>query len=181
MFNIEESVLLVVDVQGKLASLMYDHERLFANLERMIRAAQLLELPILWTEQAPEKIGETVEPIKNLLFPVLKPIHKKSFSCYRCPEFLEHLKAINRRQIIVVGIETHVCVYQTVCDLRTHGYDVHLIADAVSSRTQDNKELAIARMRDEGATIATAEMTMCELLKTSEHPKFKAIMTNIKR
>ena len=93
-------------------------------------------MPILWSEQAPDKIGETVESIKDLLYPMIKPIHKRSFSCYGCPEYVEHLKTINRRQILVTGIETHVCVYQTVRDLHRHGYEVHLIADAVSSRQQ---------------------------------------------
>jgi nicotinamidase-related amidase len=181
MLQVENTALAVIDVQGKLAGMVHEHEKLLKHIHHFIKASEVFNLPILWTEQAPNKIGETVEPIRDLLFPMIKPIHKHSFSCYDCPEYLEALKKINRRQILVTGIETHVCVYQTVRDLHRHGYQVHLIADAVSSRHELDHRLAIARMRDEGITITTAEMAMCELLKTSDDPKFKDIMAYIKR
>jgi nicotinamidase-related amidase len=181
MLDIENTALAVIDVQGKLTGLVHDHEKVLLRIEHFIRACQSFSLPILWSEQAPDKIGETVESVKNLLYPKIKPIHKRSFSCYGCQEYVEALKFINRRQILVIGIETHVCVYQTVRDLNTHGYQVHLVADAVSSRQQTDRDFAIARMRDEGITITTTEMAMCELLKTADNPKFKEIMAFIKR
>ena len=181
MLEIENTALAVIDVQGKLAGLVHDHENVLVHIQHLIKASESFALPILWSEQAPDKIGETVESVKDLLYPMIKPIHKRSFSCYGCPEYLEHLKFINRRQILVTGIETHVCVYQTVRDLKRHGYEVHLVADAVSSRQQIDRDLAIARMRDEGVTITTTEMAMCELLKTADNPKFKEIMAFIKR
>jgi nicotinamidase-related amidase len=134
----------------------------------------------MWSEQAPDKIGETVGSIKQLMFPMIKPIHKRSFSCYGCPEYVEHLRSLNKRQILVAGIETHVCVYQTARDLHRHGYEVHLIEDAVSSRYVLDSNLAIARLRDEGITITTTEMALCELLKTADSIKFKKIMTYLK-
>lgn len=181
MLDIENTALAVIDVQGKLTGLVHDHEKVLMHIEHLIRAAEAFALPILWSEQAPNKIGETVESIKDLLFPIVKPIHKRTFSCYGCPEYVEQLKKNNKRQIIVTGIETHVCVYQTVRDLHRHGYQVHLVADAVSSRKQSDWDFAIARMRDEGITITTSEMVMCELLKTADNPEFKEIMTYLKR
>jgi len=181
MLDVKNTALAVIDVQGKLVDLVHEHEHVLTHIQHFIRACESFALPILWSEQAPDKIGETVGSVKDLLFPRVKPIHKRSFSCYGCPEYVEHLKKINRRQILVTGIETHVCVYQTVRDLHRHGYEVHVIADAVSSRQQFDRELAIARMRDEGVTITTAEMAMCELLKSADNPNFKKIMAFIKR
>jgi nicotinamidase-related amidase len=181
MLEIENAALAVIDVQGKLTGLVHDHESVLTHIGHFIKACQLFDLPILWSEQAPDKIGGTVQSVKDLLSVKLKPIHKRSFSCYGCPEYLEHLKFINRRQILVTGIETHVCVYQTVRDLHAHGYQVHLVTDAVSSRQQKDHDFAIARMRDEGITITTTEMAMCELLKTADNPKFKEIMAYLKR
>jgi len=181
MLEIENTALAVIDVQGKLVSLVHEHERVLTHIQFFIKASEAFNLPILWTEQAPDKIGATVDSVKDLLSPMVKPIHKRSFSCYGCPEFVDRLKNINKRQIIVVGIETHVCVYQTVCDLHRHGYQMHVIADAVSSRHMSDHHLAIARMRDEGIIITSTEMVICELLKTADHPKFKEVMKYIKR
>jgi nicotinamidase-related amidase len=179
--EIDETILLVVDVQGNLANLMHEHERLFSNIERMIRIAKIMGMPILWTEQAPDKIGVTVEPIAALLRPDLKPIPKRSFSCYPCIEFKKSIDAAGRRNVLITGIETHVCVYQTARDMHRHGYNVHLLEDAVSSRTENNKRIAIERMRGEGITITSAEMAVTELLGGADHPKFRDVMANIKR
>jgi nicotinamidase-related amidase len=181
MLDIENAALAVIDVQGKLSGLVHEHEKVLTHIQHFIRASILFGLPILWSEQAPDKIGETIDSVKDLLYPMIKPIHKRSFSCYGCPEYVESLKKFNRRQILVTGIETHVCVYQTVLDLHRHGYEVHLIADAVSSRQQNDRDFAIARMRDEGITITMSEMALCELLKTADSPKFKEIMAFLKR
>jgi len=181
MLDIENTALEVIDVQGKLASLVHDHEKVLTHIQHLIGACESFSLPILWSEQAPDKIGETVGPVKQLLYPMIKPIHKRSFSCWGSPDYIELLKKLNRRQILVTGIETHVCVYQTARDLHLHGYHVHLIADAVSSRHPLDRDLAIARMRDEGITITTAEMALCELLKTADSVKFKEIMAFLKR
>jgi len=180
MLDAQNTAIAVIDIQGKLAEIVHAHEKLLRHIQFFIKASEIFGLPILWSEQAPDKIGETVGSIKALLDPVAKPIHKRTFSCYHCPEFVEELKNINRHQIIVVGIETHVCVYQTVCDLNRHGYEVHLVADAVSSRHQIDNDLAIARMRDEGVIITSSEMAVCEILKTADNPKFKEIMAYIK-
>jgi len=181
MLEIENTALAVIDIQGKLAEMVHEHKKVLKHIQHLIKAAQAFSLPILWSEQAPDKIGETVGSVKSLLLPLAKPIHKRTFSCYGCPEYVDQLKKINKRQIIVTGIETHVCVYQTVRDLQAHGYQVHLIADAVSSRHEFDHQVSMARMRDEGITIITMEMVICELLKTADHPKFKEVIAHIKR
>lgn len=180
MLEVENTALAVIDVQGKLTGLIHEHQRLLFYLEHFIKASKIFELPILWSEQAPHKIGETIPVIKDLLLPVAKAVHKNIFSCYGCPEYVENLKKINKHQILVTGIETHVCVYQTVADLHRHGYEVHLVANAVSARHQIDHDWAIARMRDEGIIITTVEMAMCELLKSADNPKFKEIMAFLK-
>ena len=181
MLEIENTALAVIDVQGKLAGLIHEHERVLTHIEHLIKMCEAFSIPILWSEQAPDKIGGSVESIKQLLYPVIKPIPKRTFSCYDCPEYVEHLQNINRRQILVTGIETHVCVYQTARDLNRHGYQVHVVADAVSSRHDYDTDMAIARMRDEGITITTTEMAVCELLKTSDSVHFKKIVAYLKR
>ncbi|MBF0503939.1 MAG: isochorismatase family protein [Candidatus Omnitrophica bacterium] len=180
MLNADQTVLTVIDMQGRLAAHVHEHGKILTRIQHIIKASQAFALPILWTEQAPDKIGESVESIRNLLSHNFKPIHKRSFSCYACPEYVCELQKIHRRQVLITGIETHVCIYQTVQDLQSHGYQVHLVADAVSSRQAFDHQLAIARMRDEGIIITTTEMAICELLKSADHPKFKEIISHIK-
>ena len=179
MFNPDHCVLLVIDIQGKLASVMHEKEQLFKNAAIMIEAAHILGIPILWTEQVPAKVGETVSEIVRFL-PNIQPIEKESFSCYPNKRFREALSALNRKQILVTGIETHVCVYQTVADLLDDEYEVQIIGDAVSSRAKENKGIGLTRMQVLGANITSTEMILCELIKTSEHKNFKSILNLIK-
>ena len=129
MFSHEKAVILVIDIQGKLAALMFEKEKVYRNIKAIIKAARILEIPVLWTEQVPGKIGQTVPEIAALLSP-LKPIPKSSFSCCGEKKFLDALAALKRRQMIVTGIETHVCVYQTAADLIERKYEVQVVADA---------------------------------------------------
>jgi len=181
MLKLSDSVLVVVDVQTRLATMMHGHDVLYHNIERLIKASQALKVPILWTEQAPDKIGPTVPIIHDSLYPLIKPIAKRSFSCWGCDEFVRQLALTNRRQVILAGIETHVCIYQTASELKQHGYDVHIAADAVSSRSLTNTDLTLARMRHEGMTVTMGESVICELLRTADHPQFKDVMIHLKR
>jgi len=177
-FDPQNCLLLVIDIQGKLAQLVLDKEQVIANTQRLIRAAQILGLPVLLTEQAPQKIGTTIEEIATVL--KVKPLTKTTFSCALNHEFMKALRSFQRKQIIVCGIEAHVCVYQTVCDLREQQFDVQVVADAVSSRHQQDRELAFKRMTDVKASLTSTEMIICELLQGADHPKFKNIMALIK-
>lgn len=180
MLEAENTVLAIIDVQGKLAGLVQDHERVVTRIRGLIHAAGAFGLPVLWSEQAPDKIGGTLGLLGDLLAPMVHPVAKRSFSCWRSPEYVERLQALNRRQVIITGIETHVCVYQTCRDLHRQGYDVHVIADAVSSRHEFDHTTALARMRQEGITISTAEMAVCEMLGGADHSKFREIMAFLK-
>ena len=179
MFFPEQSLLLVIDVQGKLFELTHHRAQLSHTIPKLIQAAQILEVPIIHTEQAPEKIGKTVEPIASLLSDH-KPVLKRSFSCCRNPEFTEILSLHNRHQIVVIGIETHVCVYQTVSDLVEKGFDVQVVTDAVSSRHEHCVEMGLERMKEAGAKMTCAEMIICEWMKSADHPKFRDVMKLIK-
>ena len=179
MLDIQQCCLAVVDVQGKLAQLMHGREALFKNIQIFVRAAKILEIPILWCQQCPDALGPTVPEIAQLLDDN-EPINKSAFSCCGVEQFNARLKDLARNQILLCGIETHVCIYQTTIDLLGQGFNVNVIADAISSRTQENKQIALNRLAAEGADISCTEMALFELLKTAEHPKFRQIAKLIK-
>lgn len=178
MLTIEHSVLLVIDVQGKLASMMYDLKYLKC-IRAMITAAKMFEAPIIVTEQAPEKIGSTIDSITAMTSGATY-VAKQAFSCCGESEFLNALKRTGRRQVIVTGIESHVCVYQTVRDLIKARYEVYLLADAVSARHEVNCDIGLRRSEREGAILSTMEMTLTELMQSTHHPKFREIMALLK-
>ncbi|MFZ0034751.1 MAG: hydrolase [Sedimentisphaerales bacterium] len=178
MLDIEKCSLVVIDVQGKLAMLMYDRDALFKNIQILIKAAKLLDIPVLWSQQCPAALGPTVPEIAELLADN-EPIDKTNFSCCGDAQFIRKLN-FNRPQILLSGIETHVCIYQTAADLRDKGFTVNVIADAVSSRTLDNKQIAITKMQMAGINIYSTEMVLFELLKTADHPHFKQIAKLVK-
>ncbi len=180
MLTVNNTVLLVIDVQGKLAQLMQQREILFANLECIIQGSKVLELPIIWTEQVPDKLGATIPAIAELMLDVARPISKATFSCCGVAPFNEQLAATGCKQLLVTGIETHICVYQTCVDLLAQGYEVHLVTDAVSSRIAENRQLGIERIKAAGATLTSTEMALFELLKIAEGPRFKEIAKIVK-
>lgn len=179
MMDARNAVMVLIDVQGKLAEVMSERDALFENLKRMILGAQALEVPILVTEQIPHKLGATNSALREL-FHAWDPIAKSSFSCLGEPAFGERLGALGRNQVILTGIETHVCVNQTAMDLLALGREVYVVADAVSSRTAANRQLALERMRAAGASIVGAEMALFELLRDASDPRFKGILQLVK-
>jgi len=179
MLDVKNCCLVIVDVQGKLAELMHEKEILFSNVRILIKAAKILEIPILWCQQCPQSLGPTIPQIAELLAGC-EPIDKAAFSCAADDNFKAALNALTRRRIILAGIETHVCIYQTAADLLAEGYGVDIVADAVSSRTLPNKQIALRRLSAQGANITSTEMTLFQLLKTANHPKFKQIAKLIK-
>lgn len=179
MLDVQNCCLVVVDVQGRLAELMYERNVLFKNIQILIKAAKILSIPILWCQQQPKAIGVTVPQIAKLLTDN-KPINKACFDCCSADEFNNKINALGRKQILLCGIETHVCIYQTATELIASGKEVHLIADAVSSRAKENKQIAIERTITEGAKLSSTEMAIFELLKTAEHPQFKQIIELVK-
>ena len=175
----EDSVLMVIDMQGNLYESMQDKEFLLENVRKLVRGMQVFGIPVIVTEQIPEKLGPTIEPVASLL-PDARRLPKSDFSCCGDEKIMKALKAAERQQVLLCGIETHVCVYQTAIDLLGFGYDVHLVADAVSSRTVLNREIGIEKMRDEGARLASTEMVLFELIRSADDPKFKDIFRIVK-
>jgi nicotinamidase-related amidase len=179
MLSSEKTVLLVVDVQEKLARVMADRESLVVNLQKLIKGVKVLGIPVLLTEQYPQGLGATIPEVITLL-PEIKPLAKMSFSCCDDVNFLEKLKSLKRKQVLVAGIEAHVCVYQTASALLSTGYEVQVVVDCVSSRTPANKKIAIHKMRDMGVSITSTEIALFELLKTAENKNFKDISLVVK-
>jgi len=175
MINLENTMLVVIDVQGNLAQAMYEKELLFKNIRKIVRGAQILEMPIVVTEQVPEKLGPTLPEIAGL-FTGIQPITKSSFSCCGNDDFVKELKTVTRGQILVTGIEAHVCVYQTTIDLINSGYEVNLVADCISSRTLMNKTIGIESMVNKGAILTSTEMALFELMKIAEGDAFSQII-----
>ena len=179
MLDTKKCCLVIVDVQGKLAELMANKETVFANIEILIKIAKALEFGIIWCEQHRRALGPTIPQIADLLTDK-EPIDKFSFSCCGQDEFNNKLKELRPKQIILCGIEAHVCIHQTAADLLDKDYQVHVIADATSSRTPANKEIALRRMEAEGVILSSTEMALFELLRTAKHEKFKELTKLIK-
>jgi nicotinamidase-related amidase len=179
MLRIENCCLILVDLQGKLALLMHEKQTLFANIQVLIKSAKILNIPILWCQQAPQALGATLPQIAELLDDN-EPIDKFCFNCCDNDLFNSKLEKFNKKQVILCGIETHVCIYQTALYLKQAGYEVTVIADAVSSRTESNKTFALNKMQTMEIDISTTEMALFELLKTAEHPNFRQIAKLIK-
>jgi len=179
MLSVEDTLLVIVDIQEKLWQAMHEKEALRENARKMIQAAKILGVPILWTEQNPKGLGPTLPELRELLTHI-EPIHKLSFSCLGEPRFQEELERVDRDQILVAGIESHVCVYQTVLDLLDLGHEVEVLADAVSSRTPENKAIGLAKCEANGAWITSVETAIFELLRVAEGEEFKQMLKVVK-
>ena len=179
MLTTAHSMLLVIDVQGKLADLAYRSDLIQKNIATLIQGMQVLDIPVLATEQYPKGLGPTIESISSLLgdAPVLE---KSSFSCCGELSFEIKMTEMHKTDVIVCGIETHVCVYQTVRDLLALGYNVHLVTDAVSSRSEENWQLGVRKCETLGAKLTSTEMLLFELLRYSGTEQFKAISKLVK-
>jgi len=179
MLSRTAAVLIMIDFQGNLARAMVDKENIFANNVKLIQGFKALNLPIMVTEQIPEKLGPTIQQLSREL-PGLKPIAKETFSCWADASFHDYLESLTRRHVVLTGIECHICVYQTALDLMANGYTVHLVTDAVSSRTPENREVGIQAIKSAGAHLTSTEMVLFELLRTAADPKAKDIFKIVK-
>lgn len=176
----DDALLIIVDIQERLAVAMTEKERVIANTLHLIESAKLLGLPLLITEQYPKGLGPTVSEVRNAV-QTYAPIEKISFSCCGEKFFMEAVQETEKKQIILVGMETHVCVLQTCIDLlQAEEYDVHVVADAVCSRTDANYRTALELMRDAGAVITCTETVLFQLLVKAGTEEFKAISKRIK-
>ncbi|MDD2494804.1 MAG: hydrolase [Tissierellia bacterium] len=176
--NKEDAVLMIVDIQGKLTVAMEYGKDVIKNTNVLVQAAKSFEFPIIITEQYPKGLGSTVEELKNELegYPVFS---KTSFTAIT-EEVKEELKKLGRKQIIITGMETHVCVYQTVRDLLSMGYDVFVAIDAVCSRTHDNFMNGLLLINELGAVVSNTESILFDIIKDSSSPLFKELSKLIK-
>jgi nicotinamidase-related amidase len=171
--------LVVIDIQERLMPMIHEGEQLIQSAVQLIRGIQILRVPIVATVQYSKGLGAMVPPITTALGDVV-PTEKKAFSSCGAPGFLAALSARKITDVILCGIETHVCVCQTALDLIGRGFRVFVVADAVSSRTAQNRALGLDRMRAAGAAIVSVEMLLFELLAESGTPEFKEILTLVK-
>jgi nicotinamidase-related amidase len=179
MLNKHQSMFVLVDVQGRLAEIVHESSRMEQNLVKLIRALKILDVPIVWLEQYPEGLGPTSPALAGHL-KELEPIKKMTFNgCYNA-EFMKKTDVQRRQQVIVGGIEAHVCVCQTSLGLKKAGYEVHVPADAVSSRTPENKHIGLERMKNAGIVLTGVETAVFELLETSESREFKEVIQLLK-
>lgn len=166
--------LVVVDVQEKFAPAIFEWERIIENTVKVIRGFRTLNLPIIATEQYPKGLGRTVPEVAAALGDC-KPIEKTSFDCFGEKKFVDALKATGAKDVILCGIESHVCVLQTALSAQKAGYRVHLLADAVSSRKKLDYKTALKRMIRADILPSTVEMILFSLIKNKEDPAFKEI------
>ncbi len=183
MLEPNNTVLVLIDVQEKLTAVIHERERLVTNLEKLIKGMRAIHIPILWIEQIPEKMGPTIAPLRALLEPDT-PLPKSHFSCSGCTEFNKALAGSGRKQVLIAGIETHVCIYQTAIALIRDGYAVEVVADAVSSRKPLDHQVGLEKIREGGrhsvgsgqGHITTVETALFELMRSADHAAFRKIL-----
>ena len=175
----EDSVLLIVDVQESFRSNINNFSDLTRNITIMAEAAKILKLPVVVTEQYPQGLGNIVAEISACLGEH-KLFEKSCFSCCGSEPFMSYLEGTGRKQIVVTGIEAHVCINQTVHDLMEAGYQVHLVTDAISSRSQKNRETGIEKMLKSGAIPSSVETSLFEMLVEANTETFKAVQRLVK-
>ena len=175
----ENTALLIIDIQERILPVINNHQLVIENTIKLIKGFKVLSLPIYYTEQYPKGLGPTISSITTELGD-LKPFDKMSFSCSGDNNLFQEFKSKNLSQIVVCGIESHVCVQQTVLDLIENNLQVNLAADAVSSRKDIDYKIALDRMRNHGAEVTTTESILFELLNVCGTPQFKEMSKIVK-
>jgi nicotinamidase-related amidase len=175
----EEAAGLVIDIQERLFPFISGNEALTKSAEILVKGMQVLNLPVIVTEQYTKGLGPTIQPLREL-FHAFNPLEKQAFSCCDDDVIMGRLSSLNRKFVIITGIEAHVCVLQTTMDLLEKNYIPVVVEDCVSSRRINDKAMAINRMRRMGAVITTYESVLFELLRYSGTEEFKAISKLVK-
>ncbi|HLN75063.1 MAG: isochorismatase family protein [Methylococcaceae bacterium] len=175
----QNTIGLVVDLQERLVPVMEEHELLTENCAKLIQGLQILGLPLVVTQQYTKGLGDTIPEIKSVIND-FKYIEKKDFSCYEVPEVAERVAASGAVNVILCGIESHVCVLQTAIDLKEAGYIPVVVMDCVSSRSFDNIDLASERFRYEGILMTSLESILFELTRSASATEFKEISKLVK-
>lgn len=174
----EKCALLIIDIQGRIINVMRNKELMIENTLKLIKGMKILDIPIYYTEQYPKGLGETIPELKEELNS--EAVQKMTFSCTGAGELFKELINKNITQVIVCGIESHVCVQQTVLDLIANGFQVDVAADAVTSRRKMDYELALNRIQSNGAEITSTESILFEILDVCGTPEFKEVIKLVK-
>lgn len=177
--NADNCLIIVIDVQEKLVNMLNNGEKLVCEAEKIVKAADILNIPIIITEQYPKGLGSTRVEIKSCANSA-KYFEKSSFSVMNETGISEAVAESNKKQIVLFGIETHICVLQSAMDLLKSDYEVFVVKNASASRNDDDNETALRRLIHSGVQVITTEMAVFELLKSSKNPKFKEIQSLIK-
>ena len=182
----EDAVLIVVDEQERLASLMDRRASVASATEKLVRTAGLVGVPIVVTRQYPKGLGESEAGLVQTLADVeeagseVTHVDKLAFDCFREPRFTRVVTALGREQLVIIGMETHICITQTALSALDAGFDVHVVADACCSRDQATHDVALDRLRAAGATVTTSESVMYELVGEAGTDEFKALLAIVK-
>lgn len=176
----ENAILVVVDMQEPFLRHLYEPERVLKNVCALMQGAVAVRVPILGTTQYREKMGDVVSEVKKLLPPLLPPFDKLSFSCYADQAFRSELHRSGRKQVLLCGVESHICISQTAHEIVAAGFQVHVAADAVSSRTEANWKLGLDRMRQGGVLLSSVEAALYEMLQEAGTPEFREVLQIIK-
>jgi isochorismate hydrolase len=179
----DKSQLLIIDVQDKLLAAMSGKDRLVERCVRLLHAAKALQIPITASQQYPQGLGSTTAPIREALGNASPMIDKVEFSCLKNEALRERLHELRRQgrpQVVIGGIEAHVCVIQTAIDLEEQGFEAFVVADAISSRAKTSKRLALMRLLKAGADIVDSEMVLFEWLGRAGTPEFKELQALVK-
>lgn len=174
----KKTVFVLIDIQDKFIPVIKDIDKLISNSNILVKASEILNIPLIVTEQYPKGLGHTYEkidlPDKKYL------IEKVSFSCFESEKFIKKIKELKVNSIVLFGIEAHVCILKTALDALKNNLDVYVVADAISSRTAENKSIAIERMRQSGVFIVSTEMILFQLLDKAGTEEFKLISKLVK-
>lgn len=180
ILNIEDSVVMIIDVQEKLLNAVFNKASLEKKATTLANTAKILGIPVIVTEQYPKGLGATVESLKEALPENTQYFEKTAFSALENNDVLEALKNSGKKQVVIFGIETHICVSQTTNALIQEGFEVSVIRDACGSRSELEYLAGLDRMKDNGAHVLTTEIALFEWLKGAKHPKFKEVQMLIK-
>ncbi len=180
ILNIEDSVVMIIDVQEKLLNAVFNKASLEKKATTLANTAKILEIPVIVTEQYPKGLGATVETLREVLPENTQYFEKTAFSALENNDVLEALKNSGKKQVVIFGIETHICVSQTTNALIQEGFEVSVIRDACGSRSELEYLAGLERMKDNGAHVLTTEIALFEWLKGAKHPKFKEVQMLIK-
>lgn len=176
----ERAALVVIDMQEGFRNVISDFSETAARIAQFAHGMQLLGVPLVVTEQYPKGLGHTAGEIRMVLPAAAEPVEKTAFSSCGAREFVSRLDETGARQIILCGIEAHICVNQTAHDLIARGLQVHLLTDCITARTEHNKEIGLAKMQQAGALPSSVETALFELMRDAKHEQFKAVQKLIK-